>query len=346
MSIDLFSDPTDNEKPKINGPEDFKFLIEQFADLKIMRYQVPGFDELSLDKKVLVYYLSQAALCGRDIIFDQNGKYNLVIRRTLENIYLTYSGNKEGAEWQAFEVYLKRVWFSNGIYHHYASEKFLPGFNNEYLAQLVKNSNPSKFPVKDGQTVSQLILELSPVIFDPDVLPKKVNLDAKEDLVLTSAINFYEGVTEAEVEAFYKDMKQADPERPLSYGLNSKLVKENGKVVEKIWKVGGGYSQAIEKIVFWLEKAITVAENPEQKASFAKLAAYYKTGDLKTWDEYNVLWVEDLKSDIDMVNGFIESYEDPLGRKGSWEAMVNFKDKEGTKRAKIISGNEIGRAHV
>lgn len=339
MSILLSSCASRNEKPLADAPQDFKFLVEQFADLKIMRYQVPGFENLTLPQKELVYYLSQAALCGRDIIFDQNGKYNLAIRRTLENIYLTYNGNKESADWQAFEVYLKRVWFSNGIYHHYASDKFLPGISIAYFSELVKNSDQSKFPVKKGQSVDQLITELTPVMFDPEILPKKVNLDSKDDLVLTSAVNFYDGVNEAEVEAFYKKMKQPDPDRPLSFGLNSNVVKEKGKVVEKVWKIGGGYSPAIEKIVFWLEKAMTVAENPEQKATLAKLIEYYKTGNLKTWDDYNILWVEDLKSDIDVVNGFIESYEDPLGRKGTWEALVNYKDKEGTKRAEIISSN-------
>jgi len=330
---------TTNDKPMKESVSDFKFLIEQFADLKIMRFQVPGFEELTPGQKELVYYLSQAALCGRDIIFVQNGKYNLAIRRTLENIYLTYQGKKEGAGWQEFEVYLKRVWFSNGIYHHYASEKFLPGFSKEYFDELVKNSNQPDFPVKKGQTVEQLIAELAPVLFDPGIMPKKVNLDSDTDLVLASAVNFYEGVNEAEVEAFYQGMKQPDPERPLSFGLNSNLVKENGKVVEKTWKIDGVYTQAIEKIVSWLEKAITVAETPGQKSSLIKLVEYYKTGDLKTWDEYNVLWVDDLKSDIDLVNGFIESYEDPLGRKATWESVVNFKDKEGTKRAEIISGN-------
>ena len=339
MSLTLFSCTPKNETPATAGTEDFKYLVEQFADLKIMRYQVPGFEELTLEQKELVYYLSQAALCGRDIIFDQNGKYNLAIRRTLENIYISMSGKKEGPEWEAFEIYLKRVWFSNGIYHHYASEKFLPGFSKEYFNIWVRNSNLSGFPVRDGQDVAQLIEELIPIMFDPGIMPKKVNLDSDADLVLTSAVNFYEGVNEAEVEAFYKGMKQVDPEHPLSFGLNSNLVKENGKVVEKIWKIGGGYTEAIEKIVFWLDKAITVAENPEQKATLTKLVEYYKTGDLKTWDEYNVLWVNDLKSDIDVVNGFIESYEDPLGRKATWESIVNFKDKEGTKRAEIISGN-------
>ena len=339
MAIALFSCKSGSEKTKTSGNEDFKYLVEQFADLKIMRYQVTGFDSLTLKQKELVYYLSQAAICGRDIIFDQNGKYNLAIRRTLENIYQTYSGKKEGEDWQAFEVYLKRVWFSNGIYHHYASEKFLPGISIEYFNELVAKSDQTKFPLREGQTVDQLIAELTPAIFDPSFLPKKVNRESGVDIVLTSAVNFYEGVNEAEVDAFYKAMKQADPEHPLSYGLNSNLVKENGKIVEKTWKLGGGYSEAIEKIIYWFEKAIPVAENQEQKAILTKLVEYYKTGDLKTWDEYNVLWVSDLKSDIDVVNGFIESYEDPLGRKATWESVVNFKDKIATKRAETISAN-------
>ncbi len=339
MAIALFSCKSGSEKTKTSGNEDFKYLVEQFADLKIMRYQVTGFDSLTLKQKELVYYLSQAAICGRDIIFDQNGKYNLAIRRTLENIYQTYSGKKEGEDWQAFEVYLKRVWFSNGIYHHYASEKFLPGISIEYFNELVAKSDQTKFPLREGQTVDQLIAELTPAIFDPSFLPKKVNRESGVDIVLTSAVNFYEGVNEAEVDAFYKAMKQADPEHPLSYGLNSNLVKENGKIIEKTWKLGGGYSEAIEQIIYWFEKAIPVAENQEQKAILAKLVEYYKTGDLKTWDEYNVLWVSDLKSDIDVVNGFIESYEDPLGRKATWESVVNFKDKIATKRAETISAN-------
>ena len=329
-----------NKPMKKDIPTDgFKFLVEQFADLKIMRYQVPGFGELTLQQKELVYYLSQAAICGRDIVFDQNGKYNLAVRRTLENIYLTYNGKKEGTDWQAFEVYLKRIWFSNGIYHHYASDKFSPGFGKEFFLELVKNSDQSKFPVREGQTVEQLVSELSPVIFDPQVLPKKVSLDSGSDLVKASAVNFYEGVTEKEVEAFYKAMNQPDVDRPLSFGLNSKVVKENGKIVEKVYKIGGLYSSAIENVVFWLEKAITVAENDQQKTTLQKLVNYYKTGDLKSWDDYNVQWVEDLKSDIDVVNGFIESYEDPLGRKATWESVVNFKDKEATKRAEAISKN-------
>lgn len=322
-----------------DSASEFAFLIEQFADLKIMRYQVPGFERLTVKQRELLYYLSQAALCGRDIIFDQNGKYNLAIRRTLENIYQTYSGEREGSDWLAFEVYLKRVWFSNGIYHHYASEKFLPSFSQKYFRDLVAKSKQLGFPVRQGQNVEMLINELTPVIFDPQILPKKVCLDDGKDLVKSSAVNFYEGVNEVEVESFYKSMIQHDTSRPLSFGLNSSIYKENGIIKENIWKVGGKYGEAIVKIVFWLEKAVSVAENEKQKATFEKLISYYKTGSLKTWDDYNVLWVEDIESMTDVVNGFIESYEDPLGRKATWESVVNFKDIEATKRAEIISNN-------
>jgi len=339
MSILMFSCKSSVKNGTDVSGDDFKYLVEQFADLKIMRYQVTGFDSLTLKQKELIYYLSQAAVCGRDILFDQNGKYNLAIRRTLENIYTTYSGDKSSESWKKFEVYLKRVWFSNGIYHHYASDKILPGFTREYFAELVKNSKQDGFPVRDKQSVEELIAELQPVMFDPTLYPKKVSLDSGSDLVKASAVNFYDQVTEKEVDAFYAGMQQPDPEKPLSLGLNSKLVKENGKIVEKTYKLGGLYSEAIEQIIFWLEKAAGVAENDHQKATLLKLIEYYKSGDLKTWDEYNVLWVQDMSSDIDVVNGFIENYEDPLSRKATWESVVNFKDKIATKRAETISAN-------
>ncbi|MHC1707552.1 MAG: dihydrofolate reductase [Bacteroidales bacterium] len=326
-------------KEKKAEEKDFKYLVEQFADLKVMRYQVPGFDSLTADQKKLIYYLSQAALCGRDIIWDQNYKYNLPVRKTLENIYTTYSGDKTTEEWKNFEIYLKRVWFSNGIHHHYASEKFIPDFSREYFTDLVKKSDQSGFPVKEGETLDQMMVVLLPVIFDSTIAPKKVNLDAENDLLLSSAVNFYEGVTEKEVETFYAGMKKADDPEPVSLGLNSKVVKENGKVVEKTWKLGGMYSQAIEKIIFWLEKAITVAENDQQKKGLELLVEYYKTGSLKTWDDYNVVWVKDLGSRVDYVNGFIENYEDPMSMKASWESVVNFKNIEATKRTEIISNN-------
>lgn len=317
----------------------FRYNLEQFADLGILRYQVPGFESLSLQQKKLVYYLSQAALCGRDILFDQNGRDNLLIRHTLENIYQTYSGDKSSADYAKFVVYLKRVWFSNGIYHHYGSHKFLPDFSKEYFDQLVKASDVTKFPLAQGQSIDQLVAYLSPVMFDPNVAPKKVNKADGVDVVTTSSVNFYEGVTQIEAEKFYDAMRKPNDNEPISYGLNSKLVKENGKLVEKVYKSGGLYGAAIDKIIYWLEKAVTVAENDQQKAVITSLIEYYKTGSLKTWDEYNVLWVKDLSSHIDFVNGFIESYEDPLGAKATWESMVNFKDVKATKRTETISQN-------
>ena len=317
----------------------FDYTVEQFADLQILRYRVPGFENLSLQQKELVYYLTEAALQGRDILFDQNGKYNLRIRRTLEAVYTGYKGDKNTPDFKAMEVYLKRVWFSNGIHHHYGSEKFVPGFAPEFFKEAVLSVDASTLPLAEGQTVEQLCDELSPVIFDPAVMPKRVNRAAGEDLVLTSACNYYDGVTQKEAEDFYNVMKDPKDETPVSYGLNSRLVKENGKIQEKIWKVGGLYGQAIDKIVYWLKKAEGVAENPEQKAVIAELIKFYETGDLKTFDEYAILWVKDLNSLVDFVNGFTESYGDPLGMKASWESLVNFKDMEATHRTEVISGN-------
>ena len=317
----------------------FDYTVEQFADLQILRYRVPGFENLSLQQKELVYYLTEAALQGRDILFDQNGKYNLRIRRTLEAVYTGYKGDKNTPDFKAMEVYLKRVWFSNGIHHHYGSEKFVPGFAPEFFKEAVLSVDASTLPLAEGQTAEQLCDELSPVIFDPTVMPKRVNQAAGEDLVLTSACNYYDGVTQKEAEDFYNAMKDPKDETPVSYGLNSRLVKENGKIQEKVWKVGGLYGQAIDKIVYWLKKAEGVAENPEQKAVIAELIKFYETGDLKTFDEYAILWVKDLNSLVDFVNGFTESYGDPLGMKASWESLVNFKDMEATHRTEIISGN-------
>ena len=317
----------------------FDYTVEQFADLQILRYRVPGFENLSLQQKELVYYLTEAALQGRDILFDQNGKYNLRIRRTLEAIYTGYKGDKNTPDFKAMEVYLKRVWFSNGIHHHYGSEKFVPGFAPEFFKEAVLSVDASTLPLAEGETAEQLCDELSPVIFDPAVMPKRVNQAAGEDLVLTSACNYYDGVTQKEAEDFYNAMKDPKDETPVSYGLNSRLVKENGKIQEKIWKVGGLYGQAIDKIVYWLKKAEGVAENPEQKAVISELIKFYETGDLKTFDEYAILWVKDLNSLVDFVNGFTESYGDPLGMKASWESLVNFKDMEATHRTEIISGN-------
>lgn len=319
--------------------EKFDYTVEQFADLQILRYRVPGFEDLSLKQKELVYYLTEAALQGRDILFDQNGKYNLTIRRMLEAVYTGYKGDKNTPDFKAMEVYLKRVWFSNGIHHHYGSEKFVPGFTPEFFRHAVQSVDAATLPLAEGQTVEQLCEEVFPVIFDPTVMPKRVNQAAGEDLVLTSACNYYDGVTQQEAEDFYNALKNPQDETPVSYGLNSRLVKEDGKIQEKVWKVGGLYGQALEKIVYWLKKAEGVAETPEQKAVIAKLMEFYETGDLKTFDEYAILWVKDLNSRIDFVNGFTESYGDPLGMKASWESLVNFKDLEATQRTELISGN-------
>ena len=319
--------------------EKIDYTVEQFADLQILRYRVPGFEDLSLKQKRLVYYLTEAALQGRDILFDQNGKYNLTIRRMLEAVYTGYKGDKNTPDFKAMEVYLKRVWFSNGIHHHYGSEKFVPGFTPEFFRQAVQSVDAATLPLAEGQTVEQLCEEVFPVIFDPTVMPKRVNQAAGEDLVLTSACNYYDGVTQQETEDFYNALKNPQDETPVSYGLNSRLVKEDGKIQEKVWKVGGLYGQALEKIVYWLKKAEGVAETPEQKAVIAKLMEFYETGDLKTFDEYAILWVKDLNSRNDFVNGFTESYGDPLGMKASWESLVNFKDLEATQRTELISGN-------
>lgn len=320
--------------------DDFDYTVEQFADLQILRYQVKGFENLTLKQKELVYYLSQAALQGRDILFDQNGKYNLIIRKMLETVYTDYQGNRKDSNFVNMEVYLKRVWFSNGIHHHYAADKFIPGFTPEFFKEALKSVDSAKLPLAEGETIDQLCDEVFPVIFNPEVMKKRVNQDDGEDLVLTSASNYYEGVTQKEAEKFYDNMKSAaKTDTPVMFGMNSRLVKENGKVFEKVWKLDGLYGQAIEKIIFWLNKAEAVAENDQQKAVINKLIAYYTTGDLKTFDEYSILWVEEQNAKVDFVNGFIESYGDPLGLKSSWESIVNFKDEEATKRAQTLSVN-------
>ncbi|MBK6963121.1 MAG: dihydrofolate reductase [Bacteroidales bacterium] len=318
---------------------EFRFLLEQFADLKIMRYRVPGFDLLTLKQKMLVYYLSQAALAGRDILFDQNYKYNLAIRRTLENIVENYKGDRNSDDFQRFMVYTKRVWFSNGIHHHYSKDKFFPEISTEYFETLIRETQGGEFPLRNGQTLDEFISEITPVIFDPSIAPKAVSQEAGKDLLLNSACNFYEGVNEKEAVDFYKSMSHIEVDTPLSYGLNSKLVKKNGVITEEVYKIGGLYSGAIGQIVFWLNKSATVAENQHQQKVIESLVKYYETGDLTTWDEYNVLWVKDVDSHIDFVNGFIEVYGDPLGIKATWESIVNFKDLVATRRAETISLN-------
>ena len=315
----LASCQTKTEKP-------FNYTVDKFYDLEILRYQVPGFDELTLQQKTLAYYLSEAALQGRDILYDQNGRYNLRIRRALEALYLNYAGDKQSEEFLLFEKYLKRVWFSNGIHHHYSEDKFLPEFTEAWYRQACAEA---------GLTVDEALI---PVMFDPAVMPKRTNQAAGQDLVLTSAGNYYEGVTQAEAEAYYAAHKDNSPE-PKWIGLNSKLTKENGEVVEKTYKVGGMYSAALEKVVYYLQKALPYAENEQQRQVIEKLIEFNQTGDLQAFNEYCIAWVRDLDSHVDFVNGFTETYTDPLGITGTWESLVNFKDMEATKRTAIISEN-------
>lgn len=323
---------TDNE-PKFN------YNVDKFADLQILRYQVPGFEELSLNQKLYVYYLTEAAQEGRDILFDQNGKYNLAIRRTLEAIYNNYNGDKEDADYKEFVVYLKRVWFSNGIHHHYATDKFVPGFSQEFFANQVKSIDPSLLPIREGETVDNLIAELTPVIFDKEVMPKRINLAAGYDLVQTSAGNYYDGVTQKEAEDFYAKMRKPNDNQPISYGLNSRLVKRDGKIYEEVYKIGGRYTKALERIVYWLELAKGVAENDAQRNVIDLLIEFNKTGDLKKFDEYAVAWVQELTGNVDFICGFTEVYGDPLGMKASWEASINFKNIEASARTETISAN-------
>lgn len=308
--------------------EPFRYLADEFADLKVIRYRIPGWDSLTLQQKEYIYHLSEAAKAGRDIFWDQNFKHGIKIRRALEGIFENYSGEKESSDWKEFVVYAKRVFFSNGIHHHYAEEKFIPGCSQEYFAKLMDES---------GQ--SELKEELIPMLFDPALYPYRKNITGEGDLLLGSSVNFYDSVSRAEAEAFYAKMADPKDETPISYGLNSRLVKRGGVVQEEVYKSGGLYGAAIDKIIEHLEKASAVAENDIQRGYIAKLIDYYRTGDLNTWDEYNIAWVKDTDSQVDFINGFIEDYNDPLGMKATWEAVVNFKDIEASKRTEIISNN-------
>lgn len=314
---------------------EFQVEAEQFADLKILRYQIPGWEELSAQQKELAYYLYEAALCGRDIIYDQKSKYGILVRKTLEAAYGTYKGDKNSEDWKKFEEYCGRFWFSNGYHHHYGNEKFVPACGEAYFAEVIKNSDAALLPVNQGENVDAFIARITPLVYDMSIEPKVVDLRPDADNIALSSNNFYEGVTQKEVEAFYSkfDTKGNAP----SWGLNTKLMKENGQIVEKVWKVGGMYTQSIEKIVYWLEKAIPVAENNQQRKSLELLVQYYKTGDLKTFDEYSIAWANDTASRIDVVNGFIEVYLDAIGKKGSFEAIVSMKDLEATKRINAIA---------
>lgn len=317
--------------------DNFNYHVDNFADIEVLRYQVPDFDQLSLNQKLMVYYLSQAAQAGRDIIWDQNGRYNLQIRPLLEAIYTNFKGDKNSKDYKAFEQYLKQVWFGNGIYHHYSNDKFVPGFSQDFFVAQVKVLPASQLPLKPGQTLDAMLAELTPVIFDPTVLAKKVNQDGSQDVVATSAGNLYEGVTQAEVEDFYNRLKDPNDQTPVSYGLNAKVVKKDGKVTEEVYKVNGLYGPAIAQIIYWLDKAKGVAENDAQKEYITSLIDYYITGDLRTFDQYSIQWAKDTKSKVDFVNGFIESYNDPLGMTGSWESYVNFRNDKATDRTAKIS---------
>ena len=320
---------------------DFHYQDERFADLQLLRYRLNGFEKLTLQQKELVYYLSEATLWGRDITFDQFGKYNLRIRKVLEIIYCDLTVPHDTEEFKAFETYLKRVWFSSGIYHHYGCEKFKPGFSQEWLREQLLQVDARKLPLKEGETVSQLCEELFPVIFDETVLPKRVNKADGEDLLLTSACHFYDGVSQAEAERFYEAMKQANAHdtEPASYGLNSTLVKEDGELKEQVWSADGKYANAIRHIIYWLEKAMDAAENEQQEKVISLLITYYKSGDLKDFNKYCIEWLKEHDSSIDFINGFIEVYGDPLGLKGSWEGLVEYIDAEATKRTRTISDN-------
>lgn len=317
----------------------FKYSDEKFADLQLLRYRLPEFDKLTLAQKKYIYYLSKAALSGRDITTDQFGAYNLRIRKLLEAVYVGYKGEREHIEFQNIVIYLKRLWFSNGIYHHYGCEKFVPGFSSDYLRMVIDNTDKSLLPLKEGETVDSLCDDIFPVIFDQLILPKRVNKADKQDLVVTSACNYYENVTQDEVETFYNDMKDESDEAMPSYGLNSKLVKRDGKLVEYKWTESGLYGSAIKNIIYWLEKARNEAENEQQKKIISILVDYYRTGDLRTFDMFSIEWLKETSGLVDFINGFIEVYGDPLGLKASWEGFVSYKDMEATRRAQTISDN-------
>jgi dipeptidyl-peptidase III len=318
--------------------DNFKVIAEQFADIRILRYQVPGFDQLDIRNKKLLYYLYEAALCGRDIIYDQNYRYNLIIRHTLEHIINNYDGDRSTDDWKKFTEYTKRVWFSNGIHHHYSMEKFVPDITKDYFAGLIQNVGYAEFMQVFGQ-LDVFIKKIVPIIFDKSLDGKRVVQDAGTDMVQASANNFYENVTLEEVEAFYQNKTDISNKRPVSHGLNSKLVKEGNVLTEKVWKVGGMYSGAITRMVTWLEKAAGVAGSEEQHEALEKLIEFYKTGDLRQFDDYSIHWLKDTGTEVDVINGFIEVYGDPLGRKATYESVVSIEDKAATRRAKTISDN-------
>lgn len=333
-----------NTKDTVNAPQasamydpNFNVTAEAFADLQLLRYQVPGWNQLSAQQKEMAYYLYEAALCGRDILYDQKSKYGLMLRKMIDVVYTTYKGDKNNDDWKKFETYCGRFWFSSGNHHHYSNEKFIPECNYDYFASLVKNADTTQLPLEQGETVDAFLARIKPLVYDPKVEPKLVDLRPNVDNIKASSVNFYEGVTLKEVEDFYNKFDAAA--NAPSWGLNSKTMKENGTIVEKVWKVGGMYSPAIERIIGWLEKASKVAENDQQKKALDLLIQFYRTGDLKTFDDYSIAWAQDVNSRLDVVNGFIEVYLDPIGKKGSFESVVSMKDLEATKRISAIAGH-------
>jgi len=321
----------------VTSDVEFEYEADRFADIRMLRYQVPGFSDLSNQQRELLYYLSQAALSGRDIMYDQNYKHNLRIRRTIEEVLKNYDGDRESESFANFLSYAKQVWFANGIHHHYSSAKFTPLFDQEYFSEIIlASAKVSDFPVREGQSLVELVAELTPIIFDPTIDSKKVNTADGVDKIATSAVNFYEGVTEQEVIDFYAARSANDDDTPVSHGLNSKLTKVDGEIVEQVWRVGGMYNDALEQVVYWLERAINVAENEKQKKTFELLVKYYRSGDLEDFDAYNIAWVEDIDSTVDVINGFIEVYNDPLAYRGSFESVVSFRDAEATLRISAI----------
>lgn len=334
----MHSCKSDNKTGATDGGSSFNYECDRFADLQVLRYEIPGFEELTPKQKELAYYLYEAANCGRDMIYDQKYKHNLTIRKTLEAVISNYKGDKNTEAYKQLETYAKKVFFANGVHHHYSNIKFVPECSFDFFAEAVKATPAEQLPL-NGKSVDAFLAEMKPIIFDPKVDAKIVDLGVGIDNVKASANNFYEGVTLAEVEAYYNSRINKNDEQPISWGLNSKMVKENGALTEKVWRVGGMYSPAIEKIVFWLEKAVTVAENDKQKRALELLVEYYKTGDLKKWDEYNIAWVNDTESRLDVVNGFIEVYGDAIGKRASFESVVSMKDMEATKRISTIASN-------
>ncbi|MCU0409532.1 MAG: dipeptidyl peptidase 3, partial [Bacteroidales bacterium] len=321
------------------GGNTFDFFVEQFADMRILRYRVPGFQELSFNERLLVYYLSQAAISGRDILWDQNFRFNLSIRKTLECIYETYHGDRDNSDFREFLVYMKRVMFANGIHHHYSKDKMIPDFSREYFRKLIGSSDVSNLPLSVAEPPGEFLERIVSLVYDDSIFVRMLEQREGYDLIAGSCSNFYSGVTRKEVEAFYADRTDHSNPRPVSHGLNSRLVKKGGEIYEEVYRSGGKYGRAIDKIIYWLEKAADASLVDEQRKELLLLIDYYRSGDLKKWDEYNLAWVRNSDVTVDYNNGFIETYEDPMGMKATWEAIVNYTDPEATKRTAIITAN-------